>query len=72
MGTVEETRSLWGMSDGMIQETGNGGDYEHKWMWVAPKKAGFPEKVCSGALLGFGDFEEWIYGEISTDKPHYV
>ena len=37
-------------------------DYERKWTWVAPKKEGFPEEVCSATLLGFGDFEDWRYG----------
>ena len=23
-------------------------------------------------MQGFGDFKDWGYGEIQTDKPHYV
>ena len=31
-----------------------------------------PYEECSATLLGFGEFKDWIYGEILTDKPRYV
>ena len=49
-------------------------DYEHKYIWIALKKESreSPYEACSETLVGFVEFNDWSYGEILTDKPHYL
>ena len=76
----------WRNDAGATRHDGMGGNYERRYVYISKnpeqkpcEEARTPRgdvrqmvEMSGRTLLGFGVYRDWIYGEITTEKPGYV